>query len=231
MMSTMISEEIFDKDNYDFISDYIGTLSRRITESAISVDNQELMKTVGINVKEIQKVLDREKDIYKAFLILLPKLLNRNELEISDIIEIANAVNNSKKITGLRTNNESNDNDLKIEIDFKDIEVELNKLLYNYSTKWSNDEIFLKEAKFHIDFIKLFPFSDGNHRVAILILAYNLVNQGIAPSVISNDLTHYYDKYILENNYEELANMFKIQSIKENLLIKEEFKKFKGIDN
>lgn len=230
-MSTMISSEIFDKDNYDFISNYIGTLSRRITESAISVDNSELMKTVGINIKEIQKVLDREKDIYKSFLILLPKLLKREDLTINDIIDVGNAINGSKKITGLRSDN-TNDIDNSIEIpDYKDLETELNKLLYNYYNTWANKETFVKEAMFHINFIRMCPFPDGNHRIAILLLAYNLVNQGIAPTVISNDLTKYYDKYILESNYEEMANMFKIQSIKENLLIKEEFNKFKGIDN
>ena len=228
MMSTMIDPKIFNADNIEFLSTYLVSLSRRITESAISVDNAELMKTQGINVDEIQRIIKREKDIYEAFKLFVPMLLTHDELTYEKIIEIGNCIVGNKE--GLRKDNKNDISETISIPNYEDLEQELNKLIYDYNTTWINDDTFTREAKFHINFIRMCPFPDGNHRIAILLLAYNLAHQGIAPTVISNDLTKYYDNYILEANYVEMANLFKIQSIKENLIIKDEYYKYKGID-
>ena len=104
--------------------------------------------------------------------------------------------------------------------DAKEIPIKMQELLYKYYNEWKGLDPFEREARFHIDFIRIHPFEDGNHWTIRLLLAYNLLKQGIAPAVITSDLEEYYGEYRNNKDYLGMANILKIQSIKESEILK-----------
>lgn len=96
---------------------------------------------------------------------------------------------------------------------------ELMYLLDNYNYQISNakseDEIFEIEARFHIKLLHIHPFEDGNERTARIFLLYNLIKNNLAPVILTKELKSYYCDFIENDNYIELAKMFKMLSEKE----------------
>ena len=68
---------------------------------------------------------------------------------------------------------------------------------------------FLREAIFHIKFLKIHPFEDGNGRCARLLSCFNLCKNDIPPFVIPRNRKEEYCNYIENNDYDGLAQMFK----------------------
>lgn len=108
-----------------------------------------------------------------------------------------------------------------------DIANDMKTLIENYNSIWENLDPFEKEAKFHISFIRIHPFEDGNGRTGRLILNYNLLRQSFAPVIITTDLEEYYHSYIQDEDVEGLGNLFRIQSIRENEVIGELYARYK----
>ncbi len=98
----------------------------------------------------------------------------------------------------------------------KNIPIELYTLFDNYYHIWSYlEDIYLKEAKFHIQFLLIHPFGDGNGRCARLLTSYNLVNQKYAPIIITSDKKREYCNYIENRDEIGLSQFFKESSEKE----------------
>ena len=93
------------------------------------------------------------------------------------------------------------------------------KLIDNYQNIWNSTDILEKEAKFHIEFIRIHPFEDGNKRTARLLLIYNLLLQNQIPFTITEDLYDFYNFYLKEENIEGMKNLFQIQTKKEKEFI------------
>ncbi len=73
----------------------------------------------------------------------------------------------------------------------------MNYFVYNYNH--DEQDIFMKIAKYHIEFEKLHPFEDGNGRTDRLLLNYELLKNNFPPIVISkDDRTKYFE--FLQNN-------------------------------
>ena len=89
--------------------------------------------------------------------------------------------------------------------------------------------IFEQEARFHIGFIRIQPFADGNKRTARLILNANLLHKKIAPVIITEDLLEYYYSYIENYDVEGMENLFRIQSKKQEQII-QEFQRSTDVD-
>lgn len=68
---------------------------------------------------------------------------------------------------------------------------------------------------FHIKFIRIHPFEDGNGRTGRIITSYNLCKSNKAPIVINSSEREKYFKFINENDVDSLANMFEQKSKEE----------------
>ena len=71
------------------------------------------------------------------------------------------------------------------------------------------EDIFLKIAKYHIEFEKIHPFEDGNGRTGRLLLNYELLKNDLPPVVISKDERVKYFEFIRKNDSSGLAEWFK----------------------
>lgn len=92
-------------------------------------------------------------------------------------------------------------------------------LIYNYnyllSKAESNKDLFKVEAFFHIRFLHIHPFEDGNGRTARILLTYNLAKHNLAPCIITMDRKTEYCDYIENSNEEGLAKLFEELSLQE----------------
>lgn len=74
---------------------------------------------------------------------------------------------------------------------------------------------YLLEAIFHIKFLKIHPFGDGNGRCARIISCLHLCKKDLAPFCIPRHLKGKYCEYIENNDYDSLAIMFEKLSLDE----------------
>lgn len=68
-------------------------------------------------------------------------------------------------------------------------------------------KLFKREALFHIRFERIHPFNDGNGRTGRIIMNYNLLNQGLAPVIITGVMSREYKQYINNFDVDGLAQM------------------------
>ncbi len=94
---------------------------------------------------------------------------------------------------------------------------DLNQLLAQYYYMWEGIDPFLKEAMFHIAYMRIHPFEDGNKRSAKLITTTNLLKQNIPPVIITKaDIDEYY-RFINTQDYMGFAEFLRQRSNIENL--------------
>ena len=79
----------------------------------------------------------------------------------------------------------------------------------------NSEELYKIEAKFHIRFLHIHPFEDGNGRTARIILVYNLCNHNLAPCIITKERKKEYCDYIENYDVKGLANLIRELSEKE----------------
>ena len=92
----------------------------------------------------------------------------------------------------------------------------MNYYIYNYNN--DTEEIFLKIARYHIEFEKIHPFEDGNGRTGRLLLNYELLKNDIFPIVIAKEDRIKYFEFLRNNDvlgltkwFEELSNSEKLR--------------------
>lgn len=88
----------------------------------------------------------------------------------------------------------------------------LNELLYYYYNIWDDLDVFLKEAMFHIRYMRIHPFEDGNKRSGKLILTTNLCKQGYPPIIITKEDTDEYYEFINNCDYDGFADFLRQRS-------------------
>lgn len=207
-------------DNLDnVIEEYLELLIARVTYSSMSLE-------VDLGNPSDAKNAIRFRDNMRAFKFLLANLKNNIELSQEIIVKVADIINSSsfyisdgyRKIDGKYIA----ETDIPISL-VENISNDMKKLLEDYK-KWSSNlemDIFVREALFHLKFIHIHPFEDGNGRTARLLLNFNLIKDSVAPIVITDDLLEYYHDYIRNNDVLGLADLFAIQSKKEQYVIDE----------
>lgn len=220
-MST-IDLKIFDENNVEFFNEYSELLISRVTHA-----NMSLEKDLG-NADSSKNAI-RLKDNMEAFKELIQYAFSNADLTEDMIISTANKVNRSAMYisNGYRSGGGYYIVDTQIPIsNAVEIKKDMELLVKNYNITWRELDTFEREARFHIDFIRIHPFEDGNGRTGRLILNYNLLRQSLAPVIITSDMEEYYHSYIENNDIEGMANLFRIQSIRENEVIGQLFDRY-----
>lgn len=213
-------------DNKEYLEDFItrstynsnaiegSTLTYAETYAVIFNDNS--FKIQGKEPREIYEAINHKKALEYMFENLKEKeLLNDNFIkELNKIIN-----KDIKEIEEYR----------KIQVFIRGAEYippapeKIQNLMFyfidNYNN-FSNDDIFFKIAKFHIDFEKIHPFEDGNGRTGRLLINYELLQNNIPPIVISKEDKTKYFELLQKENIEDLAIWFKRLSLQEEERLK-----------
>ena len=146
-----------------------------------------------------------------------------DHIEIKEIKEInaivnENSSNKSERGSFKKVNNQVNGASFET-TDKSLVPTKMSELIYNYDNNWGNKipvvdflngnpeekqdillELFKREARFHIEFIRIHPFEDGNGRTGRIILNAHLIKNGLTPVLITGEIAKDYKKYI--NNYD-----------------------------
>jgi Fic family protein len=219
-MITKIHEDYLNPDNERFYNEYFEFLIRRLTK---------LSSSLNLENKNDSEIKLRFRNNMKAFEYLKKLLLRDENLSENIVVTTANIINNDSPYISKgyrKIGDHIVDSDIPIS-SAEMIPIDVSKLLSKYETEWTEMEPFEREAKFHIEFIRIHPFEDGNGRTSRLLLNFNLLKQRLAPLVITEDLAEYYHTYIRDNDVEGMANLFRIQSTKENIIMKELYNEYK----
>ena len=99
-------------------------------------------------------------------------------------------------------------------------------LIENYEKVWVDLDPYLREALFHIIFLRIHPYEDGNGRIARIITSYNLMKLGLAPAIITPHEKNDYNNCIENYEPEVLAEMIRNLSNDESLAIKQLYNKY-----
>ena len=221
-MNTIINQTILSQENTEFFNEYIELLVNRLTHANMSLESD-----LG-DADNYQNAL-RLKDNMIAFKMLVEGSLNGNTLTEELIISTADIVNKDSMYisNGYRSGGGYYLVDTNIPIsNALDVSKDMFYLIKKYHEDCKDYEPFEREARFHIEFIRIHPFEDGNGRTSRLILNYNLLSQSIAPVIITVDLEEYYHSYIKNYDIKGMANLFKIQSTRENEVIHQLFDRY-----
>ena len=153
-MDTRIDDTIFDLENIEFYESYLSTLISRVTNATM-----ELESDLGNPVTSKNAV--RFKDNMLAFSNLINKSFSNEELSEELIIETANQINASAWYVsnGYRKIGAPciDGSDVPISKP-EDIKHDMEVLIENYNTVWSELDPYEREALFHIGFIRIHPF-------------------------------------------------------------------------
>lgn len=194
--------------------EYMELLISRVTHATMALE-------LDLGDPNASKNAIRLRDNILAFKKLIELMEDGKELTEEIIINIANLINRSSMYIsdGYRhIGKHITETDIPI-TEAPNISEEVNKLLYDYNHSWVHLDPYERESRFHIEFIRIHPFEDGNGRVSRLLLAFNLMSQGLAPAIITNDLIEYYHDYISNYDIKKMQNLFQIQSRQEEDII------------
>ena len=192
-------EELYDKNNL-FRKKYLNNLVNRFSNASLQVEgvNGDLSDTLqAMNIYQQTQAIEYAFDFPKD-----------EKLNVGTIKEIENMVTGGE-IDNFRTTKAevigSNVPRSKAGMIYMDIYT----LLDNYYNVWKDLDPFLREAYFHIRFLHIHPFEDGNGRVARILLIRNLCANGGIPCVITKQVKDEYCQYIENNDTVGLAEFLR----------------------
>ena len=207
-MAKLEEEQLYYLKDPIFYQRYIKNLNNRLIYS-----NNRL----ELSHKEMDDLYDYANvstldDNYEAFNLLLEKLNSKEERPLIQelIIKVANTINrNAMYISnGYRKGGDDVAFDEKYPIEqHKNIEEKMQELLDKYYGEWSKLDVFEREARFNIEFLRIHPFEDGNGRTSRLLLNFNLLRQGYAPVLIPVDKR---EEYFAARNREDVDSIRKL---------------------
>lgn len=196
------------KEYYSYLINHFGVLftfhSNRIegTNNTLTLnDTKEILnKTYDLKkIKDINKKREINETInhQNAFKYIF-EVLDKN-IDIITIIKNLHQIigNNIIKNAGNYKTNENyliNSNGEEIEFTPPQlVSKRMNDLKEKYETEWQNLTVFERAVKLHMAITNIHPFSDGNGRVARLIMNYELIKNNYPPINIneSQKLSYY----------------------------------------
>lgn len=207
-------------NNNDYLEDFItrstyhsnaiegSTLTYAETYAILYNDNS--FKIVGKEPRELYEAINHKKALELLFL----HIQNNNVFDERFIKKLNEIINKDiKESTGYRTVQVFIRGSEHIPPAPEKIPNLMNYFIYNYNN--SEEEIFTKIAKYHIDFEKIHPFEDGNGRTGRLLLNYELLKNNLPPVVISKEDRVKYFEFLRNNNTNEFSEWLKQLSLEE----------------
>lgn len=188
----------------EFFTQYIQLFATRFTIGNLEMEDSNTEMTNPSRAIEIYTNM-------KAFLSLIEK--NPDKISPYDLIDVANIINNGIYTKGFRKTQVN----VKIAKSFfpipaKDVQGAIYSLFDSYYNIWNNLDIYEREARFHIELVRIQPFEDGNKRTARILTCFNLCKNNKAPIVICGEQTDEYFRCIDEYDVDSLSEMFKKNS-------------------
>ena len=205
--------------NVDFLKEYFDILNNRLVYSNNKIEDDN--GPVG-DLYDNAHVLSLS-DNLKAFSILLNKLNEKDNKLTEDLIkQVANTIN--KHSMYISRDYRKIGNNVKFKgiypIEKVDnIENKMKELLDNYYNEYSKLDIFEREARFNIEFLRIHPFEDGNGRTSRLLLNYNLLRQGHAPVLMPENIREEYFDARNKEDVKWIKELFEKESEKELVAI------------
>lgn len=189
-----VESEFYDKYLFFYIDRFVYT--------SIEVEND--------NDKDI--INNKKKNLLNAFKYVLK--IKNHPLTIWEIQNIGELINENEDISGTfrRINVSAGAKATFTPVSYKEIINRLYYLLDSYKNIWCDLDVFEREAMFHIEFMRIHPFEDGNKRTAKTILNRNLIYQDMAPVIIEDEETDLYYKFINEQDYTGFAEFIRNKS-------------------
>ena len=189
----------------EFYNKYLFFYIDRFIYSSVKIENQSDEEQIKLKKKNMlsamEKILNIEEDIPSIW----------------DIEDLGNQVNTNDNVPqGFRRINVSAGAKATFTpVNSKDVFIRLYYLIDNYKNVWCILDPYEREARFHIEFMRIHPFEDGNKRVAKTILSRNLMHQNKAPVIIEESETDLYYKFINECDYIGFAKFIETKSMAE----------------
>lgn len=186
----------------EFYDNYLFFYIDRFIYTSIEVENDNNKNTIN----------NKKKNLLSAFKYALK--IKNHPLTIWEIQKLGMLINENEEITGTfrRINVNAGTKATFIPVSHREIINRLYYLLNSYKNIWCDLDVFEKEAMFHIEFMRIHPFEDGNKRTAKTILNRNLIYQDKAPVIIEDEETDLYYKFINEQDYIGFAEFIRNKS-------------------
>ena len=179
-----------------------STLTYAETYAILYNDNS--FKIEGKEPREIYEAINHK----EALNIVFENLQEKREFDERFIKKLNETINNNiKETSGFRKVQVFIQGSDHIPPEPEKVQNLMNYYVYNYNN--DIEDIFLKIAKYHIEFEKIHPFEDGNGRTGRLLLNYELLKNDLPPVVISKDERVKYFEFIRKNDSSGLAEWFK----------------------
>ena len=99
-------------------------------------------------------------------------------------------------------------------------------LLDNYYNVWNQNDLFEREAAFHLSLVRIQPFEDGNKRTVQILTGFNLLQNNCAPILFAEEDKNKYIDFIDNNKIKEFAIFLREKSALEMKYIDELYDKF-----
>lgn len=220
-MENRIDSSVYSEENKDFLKSYFELLINRVTHATMALEKD-------LGNPDSSKNAIRLRDNMTAFTYLIYVLTNHGSLNEELIIKIADTINRTSQfISNGYRNIGDHIADTQIPISTADaITNDMQRLLYDYQNSWTNMDPYEREARFHIEFIRIHPFEDGNGRTGRLLLNFNMLRQGLAPIIITEEMTDEYHACIKEYDVDTLRELFLNQSLEEGKIISQLFQEY-----
>ena len=179
-----------------------STLTYAETYAILYNDNS--FKIEGKEPREIYEAINHK----EALNIVFENLQEKREFDERFIKKLNETINkNIKETSGFRKVQVFIQGSDHIPPEPEKVPNLMNYYIYNYNN--DIEDIFLKIAKYHIEFEKIHPFEDGNGRTGRLLLNYELLKNDLPPVVISKDERVKYFEFIRKNDSSGLAEWVK----------------------
>ncbi|MEG0994585.1 MAG: Fic family protein [Bacilli bacterium] len=200
--------EFVEKDEFYF--EYLNFFIERFIYSSVSIEKE--FTTPGKEETKIELENSKQR-LMKNSVTAFKYLIERKErLDYYNIMEVGDIINSDTGITpGFRKIGVLTGSDFSAK-NPRSIVPSLVSLLDSYYNIWTDLDVFEKEAMFHIEYMRIHPFEDGNKRSGKIILNSNLCHQDAAPVIITSQDTEEYYNYIINRDYLGFANFLRQRS-------------------